>query len=205
MWLNSYQETCIHDEQKKWWWESSVFRVDYPDGTEECRKEYTSSLSRTLLGAYCDVHNLLSKQTVEFDVDISLENRPIHKIRFLVLPIHTIAEASSLEDKEELSIATMPYVWGIYRAEMLELFSPKTMYHLIGLRDDFISILVDRYPFFSGILYVDSHLSDINMKCIVREEDQTMDVIITDLSGYIKMFGTMCDIDQLNAYKTLQS
>ncbi|MEI6426697.1 MAG: hypothetical protein WCO66_05125 [Candidatus Absconditabacteria bacterium] len=204
MGLNSYQETCIHDEQKKGWGESSVFRVDYPDGKASCMKEYHPGISYNLLNDYHALHNFLSKHPVEFDFNFYLEGRTINKVRFMVLPLgDQINQATSLKNKEEICLSTVPYVGGTSFHEIIH-SSTTLMSALYDARDQFINIISKKFPFFSSADTLDYQLSTVNMKCI-EKGDGIMYIIITDLCGTIETVHNLCDIQKLKLLETLHA
>ncbi len=109
--LNSYSETCIHDLEEKPFGESNVFRIDYPDGIQQCIKEYYPTITSPLLSDYHKLHNYLSQYPVDFDVDLDIEDRHFHKVRFSVLALRNhISPATSFKHKKEIMISVVPYV-----------------------------------------------------------------------------------------------
>lgn len=199
--LNSYSEICIHDVHQRKWWESSVFRIDYPDWHQECRKEYLPHISSETLEVYHTLHNLLSKYPVEVDTDFSFEEQHIHKVRFSILPLgDTIEQACSLHDRTNFSVTTIPYVEGHTLMSVIEQ-SDQAFTELYRARTFFISSLVTQLPVFDSKYAFVNQLNDINMKCSIH--NGVMDVIVTDICKRISNLDHMCNGKKIQLFNAL--
>ncbi len=206
MWLNSYQETVLHDKTINLWWESSVFRIDYPDGKQLCTKEYSPHIEYANIKHYHDLHNVLAQYPFEFPTDFCLDDKPIKKIRYEVLPLgDTITRAMSLSDKEEVCITMVPYVWWIPFEDIFdgEIYDPnnEVVIPFYQTRDKFVEEVSKIVPVASTDLKI--QLCECNMKCFL--EGDIMRIVITDLCGAIHRFYSLCDITKLALVQSLQS
>ena len=206
MWLNSYQETILHDRHVNHWWESSVFRVDRSDGRQECIKEYSPHIQYANIKYYHDLHNVLAQYPFEFPTDFVLHDQPIKKIRYEVLALgQNIVRVMSLEDKEEICITTVPYVGGIPLEEIFdgEIHYPnnEVVIPFFQTRDKFVKAVAKVVPIVSNSFKL--QLCECNMKCFL--EGDIMRIVITDLCGAIHRFYSLCDITKLSLIQSLQS
>ncbi len=200
MWLNSYQETVLHDKDAQWWGESNVFRVDYPDGKYLCRKEYDDQVESTLLKEYHLLHNHLSSFTTEFNAKFWLNDQYIRILKYEILHLGMdIASTSLMSKKKEVSISTVPYIWGLEFAK-IGLSSDAIMRILYDTLKLFSEELVNTYPqFFVQDIF--DQLCAVNMKCII--EWDVMRVVVTDLCGRIRQLYEICDETQLELLNIL--
>lgn len=201
MGLNNYQETVLHDKDTQWWWESNVFRVDYPDGKYTCRKEYDDQVEPTLLKEYHLLHNHLSNFTTEFNVKFWIDDKYIRILKYEILHLGMdIASTSSLSKKNEVPVSEVPYIWGLAFSK-IGLTSDATMRILYDTLKLFSEELVNTYPqFFVQDIF--DQLCPVNMKCIV--EWDVMRVVVTDLCGRIRQLYEVCDEMQLELLSILQ-
>ena len=206
MWLNNYKETVLHDRHVNFWWESSVFRVESPDGKQACIKEYASHIEYANIKHYHDLHNVLAQYPFEFPTDFCLDDKPIKKIRYEVLPLgNTISRAMSLKHQEEVCITTVPYVWWIPFEDIFDgkIYDPnnEVVVPFYETRDKYVEAVSKIVPVDSSHLKI--QLCECNMKCFL--EGDTMRIVITDLCGSIHRFYSLCDITKLTLIQSLQS
>ncbi len=203
MWLNSYQETVLHDKDTQWWWESSVFGVKYPDGRQECIKEYGFGIDYDLLKDYHVLHNYLSQYSSSYDVTFPFNDQNITKLSFTVIPLgNDIAKATSLSSQEEICISTVPYV-GWYGFDEVARTWPDAMRFLCKKLDQFAQDVCTTYPdVFTTPEFLTENLCSVNMKCFV--EGNEMKILITDLFGRIRQLYEVCDEVQLGLLNILQ-
>ena len=202
MWYKNYQETVLHDKIIQWWWESSVFHVQYPDGTQECRKEYGSSVNYDLLKDYHLLHNHLADYSASYDVSFPFQEQKITKLKFTVLPLGDLfSKTSSLSSNQEVCVSTVPYI-GWYGFDQVARTSPEAMRFLCKTLDQFANDLCKKYPdLFTAPDFLKENLCSVNIKCFVEGNEMTL--LITDLFGRIRQLYEICDETQLELLSIL--
>jgi len=186
----------------KWWWESSVFHVQYPDGTQECRKEYAPSIDYDLLKDYHLLHNHLADYSASYPVSFPFQGQEITRLKFTVLPLgDLLSKTSSLDWKQEVCVSTVPYI-GWYGFDDVARTSPQAMRFLCKKLDQFAKDLCKQYPdLFTTPDFLSENLCSVNIKCFVEGNEMTL--LITDLFGRIRQLYEICNETQLEVLSIL--